>query len=140
MANINYNLCVLGGRVVRDPEMKTTSSGICVTSFSVAVQRNYKGDDGQKATDFINCTAWRKTAEAVCKYFKKGSSILCQGQLNVRKWKDKNGNDRYATEVLVDSVFFVDSRGEVESVTVVSERASSSGGEYEEVSEDEIPF
>ncbi len=113
MANLNLNKVVLAGRLTSDPELKTTQSGVSVTSFSVAVNRNYRPKDGsEQQADFINCTAWRQTAEFITKYFVKGSSICVTGSIQTRKWTDQNGQNRYSTEVVVDEAMFVDSKNE----------------------------
>ncbi len=114
MANFNFNKVILGGRLTADPELKTTTNGIVVTSFSIAVsRRGAKAGDGQSQTsDFFNCTAWRSTAEFITRYFKKGSSICITGTLQNRTWNDQQGNKRYATDIVVDEVHFVDSKGE----------------------------
>lgn len=108
-ANLNFNQVIIGGRTTADVECKTTTTGKSVASFTIAV--NGRNND----TTFINCQAWEKTAELVANYFKKGSSIMVVGSLQVRSWNDNNGNKRYATEVLVDRVYFVDSRSTVEN-------------------------
>lgn len=114
MANFNFNKVILGGRITADPELKTTQSGIAVTTFSVAVNRKV-GKDQEQKTDFITCVAWRNTAEFIARYFHKGSSICVTGSLQQRSWEDNNGNKRYATEVIVDEANFVD--GKNDSVT-----------------------
>jgi single-strand DNA-binding protein len=115
MANFNFNKVILGGRLTADPELKTTTSGIVFTSFSIAVNRRAaKSTDGQASqqSDFFNCTAWRNTAEFISRYFRKGSSICIVGTLQNRSWTDQQGNKRYATDVVVDEVNFVDSKGD----------------------------
>ena len=111
MANFNINKVILGGRLTSDPELKQTTSGTAVTQFSLAVNR--KGKEAQ--TDFLDCVAWRQTAEFICKYFKKGSSICVLGNLQKREWQDKNGAKRYATEIIVDEALFVDSKNDAQS-------------------------
>ncbi|MCD7783220.1 MAG: single-stranded DNA-binding protein [Firmicutes bacterium] len=114
MANFNLNKVILGGRLTADPELRMAGE-IPVTSFSIAVNRRYqsKRQDGQQATtDFINCTAWRSNAEFITRYFHKGSSICVVGQIQTRSWTDQQGQKRYATDVLVDEAYFVDSKGE----------------------------
>ena len=111
MANFNINKVILGGRLTADPELKETQSGVPVCSFSIAVNRKVAKDQEQKA-DFINCTAWRNTAEFIQKYFRKGSSLCIVGNIQTRSWDDKNGNKRYATEVVVDEAMFVDSKND----------------------------
>lgn len=111
MANFNFNKVILGGRMCADPELKTTNSGTAVVSFSMAVNRRYQ-KEGEAQADFITVVAWGKTAEFVSKYFRKASSICIVGELQTRNWTDKDGNKRYATEVIASEVNFVDSRGE----------------------------
>ena len=111
MANFSFNKAILGGRLTANPELKTTPSGTNVTTFTIAVNRK-GGKDGQTQSDFINCVAWEKRAELICKYFVKGSSICVVGEIQVRPWKDKDGNNRYSTEVNVSEVQFVDSKSE----------------------------
>ncbi len=115
MANFNFNKVILGGRLTADPELKTTTNGIVVTSFSIAVNRRpSRSSDGQTSqqSDFFNCTAWRSTAEFITRYFRKGSSICITGTLQNRTWNDQQGNKRYATDIVVDEVHFVDSKGD----------------------------
>lgn len=103
------NSVILSGRLTADPELKTTGSGISVTSFSVAVNRRYKsGEDRQ--TDFITVVAWRSTAEFVTKYFKKGNLIGIEGSIQTRKYQDKDGNNRTAFEVIAERVHFLESK------------------------------
>lgn len=112
MANFNLNKVILGGRLTADPELRTTTNGITVTTFTVAVTRSYRSADQQAQSDFINVVAWRQTAEFVSKYFRKGSSICVLGSIQTRSWKDQSGQTRYATEVVADEVNFVDSKSE----------------------------
>ena len=104
-----FNLVVLTGRLTADPELKTTPNGVSVTSFTLAVNRNYKAGEEQE-TDFINIVAWRGTAEFISKYFNKGSLIGIEGQIQTRKYQDKNGNNRTAFEVVVNNAHFVESK------------------------------
>ena len=117
MANFNFNKVILGGRLTADPELKTTASGLPVTSFTVAVNRRFGGrsENGQSQTDFINCTAWRQTAEFITRYFRKASSICVVGTIQIRSWTDTQGIKRYATEVVVDEAMFVDSKSDAGS-------------------------
>ena len=116
MSNFNFNKAILGGRLTSDPEVKTTQSGTPVCSFSIAVNR--KGaKDGQQQSDFIACVAWKERAELIGKYFRKGSSICIVGELQTRKWQDNNGNNRSATEVIVNEVCFVDSKSDNQSAS-----------------------
>ncbi len=105
------NRIVIMGRPVRDPELRTTQSGVAVTSFTLAVDRDFKNrDSGEKSTDFIDVVAWRQTAEFVCKYFAKGRMAVAEGRLQIRDWKDRDGNNRRSAEVVADNVYFADSK------------------------------
>lgn len=104
------NVVVLMGRLVRDPELKTTQSGNSVCTFSIACDRSYTAKDEERKADFFTITAWRQTAEFICKYFQKGSLIAIEGSLQTRQYQDKNGNNRTATEVLASRVSFAGSK------------------------------
>lgn len=102
-----FNKAILVGNMTADPELKQTQSGISVCSFSIAVNRRFKDQNGNTECDFINIVTWRQQAEFVSKYFKKGNPILVCGQLQTRNYTDNQGNKRYATEVVADEVSFV---------------------------------
>lgn len=104
------NKIILMGRLTRDPEMRQTQSGAQVAHFSLAVERDFKSQSGEKETDFIDCVAWRKTAEFVSKYFAKGQMAAVDGRLQIRKYTDKAGAERRAAEVNVDNVYFAGSK------------------------------
>ena len=105
------NHIVIMGRLTRDPELRRTSSGIAVASFTVAVDRDFGGrDGGERETDFIDCVAWRQTGEFVSKYFTKGSMIVVSGRLQIRNWNDKDGNKRRSAEIVADNVYFGESK------------------------------
>ena len=105
------NHIVVMGRLTRDPELRRTGSGIAVTSFTVAVDRDFgKNESGEKETDFIDCVAWRQTGEFVSKYFAKGRMAVVSGRLQIRNWTDKEGNKRRSAEVVADNVYFGDSK------------------------------
>lgn len=104
------NKVILMGRLTRDPELKQTNSQISVTNFSLAVDRRFKTQNGERETDFFDCVAWRGTAEFVAKYFSKGSRILVSGTLQSRTWEDQNGQNRKQVEVVVDETEFADSK------------------------------
>lgn len=104
------NHITIMGRLVRDPELRSTQSGTSVASFTVAVDRDYQSGGSEKQTDFIECVAWRGTGEFVSKYFRKGSMIVVAGRLQSRKWQDRDGNNRISWEVVADSVYFGESR------------------------------
>lgn len=106
------NRVILMGRITQDLELKTTASGISVTSFSIAVDRNYVKQGEERQTDFINIVCWRKQAEFVCRYFEKSSMIALEGQLQTRTYQAKDGSNRYVTEVVADSVSFTGEKRE----------------------------
>lgn len=106
------NRVILMGRITQELELKTTASGISVTSFSIAVDRNYVKQGEQRQTDFINIVCWRQQAEFVCRYFGKGSMIAIEGQLQSRTYQAKDGTNRYVTEVVADNVSFTGERRE----------------------------
>ena len=103
----DLNKVILMGHMTADPELKQTTSGISVCSFSIGVNRRYaRAEQGQQSVDFINIVAWRQQAEFVSRYFKKGSCIVVCGQLQTRTWNDAQGQKRYATEVIADEISF----------------------------------
>lgn len=104
------NKIFIMGRLTRDPELRRTQSGTAVTSFSLAVDRDFKSQSGEKETDFIDVVAWRSTAEFVAKYFTKGRMAVVEGRLQIRDWKDREGNNRRSAEVVADNVYFGDSK------------------------------
>lgn len=144
MSNFNFNKVIIGGRLTKDIEIKQTPSGVAVTQFSVAVNR--RGKDAQ--TDFLDCVAWRQTAEFIGKYFRKGSSICVVGNLQKREWRDKDGNKRYATEVIVDEAMFVDGKNDAQDAGtgegmpyMPDAYKEPQGAKYEEVKgDDDLPF
>lgn len=106
------NSVVLMGRLTADPELKTTPNGTSVTSFSLAVERNYAPKGQERETDFINVVAWRQTAEFICRYFGKGQMIAVEGSIQTRKYQDKKGNNRVSVEVVANQVSFCGSKNE----------------------------
>lgn len=137
------NRIVLMGRLTRDPELRRTGSGTAVSSFSIAVDRDFKGQSGEKETDFIDIVAWRNTAEFVSKYFTKGRMAVVEGRLQIRDWKDKEGNNRRSAEVVADNVYFGDSKRDGDAVggSYIGGQTAQSGG-FNEIDEDdgELPF
>ena len=107
------NHITLMGRLVRDPELRRTGSGIAVASFRIAVDRDFQSKDGgERKADFIDCVAWRQTGEFISKYFAKGRMIVVDGRLEMRDWTDKDGNKRTTAEVVVANAYFGDSKRE----------------------------
>lgn len=120
------NNVVIMGRLARDPELRRTASGTAVTSFRVAVERDFSSKDGgAKETDFIDCLAWMGTGEFVSKYFPKGSMIVVSGRLQIRSWTDKGGNKRRNAEVVAENVYFGESKRNSDSQKYGPESAYS---------------
>ncbi len=135
------NKIFIMGRLTRDPELRRTQSGIAVTSFSLAVDRDFKTQSGEKETDFIDVVAWRATAEFVAKYFAKGRMAVVEGRLQMRDWTDKDGNKRRNAEVLADNIYFGDSKKDTEDRDGRYGGAGRSSGFSEIDEEDEdLPF
>ena len=149
------NKAILVGRLTKDPEMRTTSSGIAVTSFTVAINRPYSDQSGEKQTDFINCVIWRKQAENVAKYCTKGSLVAVEGRIQTRSYDRQDESKRSVTEVVCDSVNFLSSKGSNNSenmefsnksdnsdivTTDVTEDPFKDFGDEIALSEDDLPF
>ena len=128
---MNYNRCIIAGRVTNDLELKYTESQKPVLSFSVAVNRD------KERVDFLNCVAWNKTAETISLYFGKGSNILIEGQITTRKWTDKNGGNRISTEILVDRFSFVDPKPKTEAT---DQNQFAPQETFAPVDDDSLPF
>ena len=110
------NHIVIMGRLVRDPELRRTGSGVAVASFRVAVDRDFAPKDGgERKADFIDCVAWRQTGEFISKYFAKGRMIVVEGRLEMRDWTDKEGNKRTSAEIVVANAYFGDSKRDGDS-------------------------
>ncbi len=149
------NCAVLMGRLVADPELRTTTSGISVTSFRIAVDRSFVRQGEERQADFIDIVAWRQTADFVCRYFRKGSMIAVQGSIQTRNYEDKQGNKRTAVEVVADNVSFCGSKAEsgtqgaarpfesaVPAAAPAASFASGSMGDFESIDDDDdsLPF
>lgn len=138
------NKVILQGRLTGDPELKTTTAGVTVTSFSIAVERNYQAN-GQKETDFFNITAWRKTAEFISRFFTKGNKILIVGELQQRSYTTQQGEKRSVVEVVANEAYFCDGKKETieqgETQFPAPQFAATSTENFEEIStEDVLPF
>ena len=139
------NKIIIMGRFTHDPELRRTGSGTAVTSFSLACDRDFKSQSGEKETDFIEVVAWKNTAEFVSKYFSKGRMALVDGRLQIRDWTDKAGNKRTTAEVVAENVYFADSKrsesndNQKENFNALSGRVSD---DFAPISEEggEIPF
>lgn len=131
------NKIVLIGRLAADPELKTTTSGLSVTSFTIAVDRKGSTD---RVTDWIDIVAWRKTAEFICNYFKKGSPIVIDGNLQTRMWEDKDGKKRKTVEVIAESVEFVPRSGGEQPQETAQSVAHGSNKDFTEIEDEDLPF
>ena len=156
MSSLNLNKVNLFGRLTADPELKQTTSGIAVVSFTLAVNRRFqaRGADGsqtqQQQADFVSVVAWRQTAEFISRYFRKGSALCITGSIQTRTWQDQQGQKRYATEVVADEAMFVDSKNEsgaaggqyaTDSYNAPSYSSPASAPKFEELkTDDDLPF
>lgn len=120
------NRIIVQGRLVRDPELKRTTVDIPVTTFTLAVERDFRDKEtGQKATDFIDVVAWRGAAEFVCQHMTKGRMAVVEGRLQIREWADKDGNKRRAPEIQATSVYFGDSKRDTEAAQDQQEKSDT---------------
>lgn len=138
------NRIILQGRLCKDPELRRTQSGTAVTSFTLAVDRDFKSPGGEKETDFIDIVAWRSTAEFVSKYFSKGRMAVVEGRIQIRDWTDKDGGKRRNAEVLANSVYFGDSKQDNQKSTSSSSTKNGvdvSASDFAELEDDgTLPF
>ena len=134
------NHITIMGRLTRDPELRRTGSGVAVASFTVAVDRDFGGQDGQKETDFIDCVAWRQTGEFVSKYFTKGRMIVVDGRLQIRSWQDKDGNNRISWEIQNAHAEFCGGKGETAPATYEAPAAPASDFAVLNDDNSELPF
>ncbi|MBO4245235.1 MAG: single-stranded DNA-binding protein [Bacilli bacterium] len=147
------NKVILIGRLARDPELRTTSSGIASLNFSLAVARNFTNQNGEREADFINCVAWRKQAENMAKYCNKGSQVAVEGRITTRSYDAQDGTKRYVTEVVCDNVTFLGSKGSSNNMNFNDDNGSKDlevtdipsdpyqdFGEEIALSDDDLPF
>ena len=130
------NTITIMGRLVRPTELRYTQSNTPVTTFTLAVDRDYQSGSSERQTDFIDCVAWRSTAEFVNKYFAKGSMAVVSGRLQSRKWEDKNGNNRVAWEVIADNVYFGEAKRPESAPAAAPTLVEVDDGELDE----DLPF
>lgn len=133
------NHITIMGRLTKNPELRRTGSGIACTSFTLAVDRDY-GSNGEKETDFIDCVAWRSTAEFVDTYFSKGRMAVVSGRLQIRGWTDKDGNKRRTAEVVADNVYFGDSKNAATDTNVGHNTAPAQGFATLDDEDPSLPF
>lgn len=131
------NHIVIMGRLTRDPELRRTGSGVAVASFTLAVDRDFATNGGEKEADFIDCVAWRQTGEFVSKHFAKGRMACVSGRLQLRNWTDKDGNKRRNAEVVADNVYFADSKPAAGGTTAP---APVGGFAPMDIDDDQLPF
>ncbi|MBQ8076978.1 MAG: single-stranded DNA-binding protein [Eubacterium sp.] len=145
------NMVALMGRLTYEPELRTTQSGLSVLSFQVACDRSYQASGQERQADFIDCVAWRQTAEFISRYFHKGSMIAVEGSIQTRNYTDKNGNNRKAVEVVANNVSFCGSKAETGSTSAPSQEqynqpapsySSAESSDFEEIidDDDDLPF
>ena len=137
------NKVFIMGRLARDPELRRTQSGLSVASFTLAVDRDYKDKaSGERGVDWIECTAWRQTADFVCKYFTKGRMAVVEGRLQISDWTDKDGIKRRKAEVVADQVYFGDSKPAGQGSAPPQNYGAPPAQEYTELDDDdgELPF
>ncbi len=139
------NKVVLIGRFTKDPELRTTPQGVSTCSFTLAVDRNFQSKDGERQTDFINCVAWRNSAEFISKYFNKGNLVAVEGSIQTRSWDDPaDGKRRYATDVVISQAYFVESKRDSQSRTETAEASTPYSDLPEPIApigtDDDLPF
>lgn len=140
-----FNTVILSGRLTADPELKTTQSGLSVTSFTIAVDRRVKSGEEKKA-DFITIVAWRNTAELITKHFRKGNMIGIEGSIQTRKYTDKDGNNRTAFEVVANNIQFLESKkngstsNEPDPLQTVADNLGNYTDDFPDISGEDLPF
>lgn len=133
------NTCTIMGRFVRDPELRTTNSGKSVTSFTIACDRDFRGSDGERVADFIDCVSWNATAEFIARNFSKGKMAVVTGSLQFRDWTDKDGKKRKNAEIQVSNIYFADSKKDEYTVPQYPQQ----NNEFQDIEDDEssdLPF
>lgn len=134
------NKICLMGRLTSDPELRKTGSDVSVTSFTLAVDRDTKGADGKRETDFIDVVAWRSTADFVTKYFSKGRMAVVEGRLHVRDWTDADGKKRRSAEVVADNVYFGDTKRDGEAPAAAPQKSAPRNQRASVSYSDDLPF
>ena len=136
------NHITAAGRLTKDPELRRTQNGVAVASFTIACDRDIKDASGNKQTDFIDCVAWRNTAEFVDKYLTRGRMVIVSGRLQMREWTDKSGAKRKNAEILAENVYFADSKRAAENTEKNETKESAHTVDFDqvEIDDDELPF
>lgn len=138
-----YNRAILLGRFTKDPELTTTTNGISVAKFTLAVDRKFKKEGEDRQADFISCVAWRQSAEFICKYFHKGDPILVEGSIQTRNYENKEGQKVYVTEVIVDSCSFTGSKSNNSNSNTPATDTLPNGSDFlpgAPLDEEDLPF
>lgn len=133
------NKVIITGNLVRDPEARTTQSGVSQSTFDVAVQRRYKGPDGKREADFLTVVAWRQTADFCNKYLSKGRKVCVEGSIQKRSYKAQDGSNRYVTEIIADNVEALSGQ-ESRADNAYTENTDNEGNQFTEVHDNELPF
>lgn len=137
---MSLNQVVLMGRLTRDPELKSTQSGVNVTNFTLAVDRSYAKAGTERETDFLDCVAWRGTAEFVSRHFKKGMQVAVSGRIQTRKWKDQQDQRRVSVEIVVDEAFFADSKRDTAVDRTEPRGWQSQDVSFADLGDEDVPF
>ena len=142
-----FNKVIMMGRIVNDIELQTTTAGVNVVSFRIAVDRRFQKQGEEKKSDFFNVTVWRQQAEFVCKYATKGRTLVVEGRLQVREWKDRDGNNRRNAEIVAENIYFGDSKRDEGNAADNSAPAGGgygapAGGGFSEIADEDetLPF
>lgn len=134
------NKVILMGRLARDPELKSTPNSVAVADFTLAVDRGYAKAGTERETDFLDCVAWRGTAEFVSRYFKKGMQVAVTGRIQTRKWKDQQDQKRVSVEIVVDEAFFADSKRDTAVDRTEPRGWQSQDVSFADLGDEELPF
>ena len=137
---MSLNKVILMGRLTRDPELKSTQSGVDVASFTLAVDRGYAKAGTERETDFLDCVAWRGTAEFISRYFKKGMQVAVTGRIQTRKWKDQQDQKRVSVEIVVDEAFFADSKRDTAVDRTEPRGWQSQDVSFADLGDEDVPF
>ena len=134
------NKCFMTGNLTKDPEVRSTGSGVSVCTFRIAVQRRFSGQDGQKVSDFFDVVAWRSLADICGKYLSKGSKVAVVGELQTRSYEAKDGSKRYVTEIVADEVEFLTPKAAGNNKDDDSQHAALSQMGFQDIDDGELPF
>ena len=134
------NKVILMGRLTRDPELKSTPNSVAVADFTLAVDRGYAKAGTERETDFLDCVAWRGTAEFISRYFKKGMQVAVTGRIQTRKWKDQNDQKRVSVEIVVDEAFFADSKRDTAVDRTEPRGWQSQDVSFADLGDEDVPF